>query len=74
MTHSMDGSSLIHSFNLWCQADTCLQHQYSGHRVSFRASLASPEIFISKETSTSDEWEGVTMFSIDGFPYVLWFG
>lgn len=34
----------------------------------------SPEIFISEAMSTSDEWEGVTMFSIDGFPYMLRFG
>lgn len=42
--------------------------------VPFRTRLASPEIFISEALSTGDKWKAFTMFSIDGFPYLLWFG
>lgn len=41
--------------------------------VPFRASLASPEIFISEAMSTDDKWEALSVFSVDGFPYLLCF-
>lgn len=36
--------------------------------------FGSPEIFILEAVSTGDKWEAFTVFSVDGFPYLFWFG
>lgn len=66
MAHSTNGTSFIH---LSVASGRCLpQCQYSGHRVPFRASLASPEVFIPEAMQLMDDrWEAWAAFFHRGF-------
>lgn len=75
VTRLLNGFSLIQSFlHLRSQAATWPQCQYAGHRGALQSQASSPEIFILEAVSTGDKWEASSVFSIDGFPYLLWFG
>lgn len=65
----------VHSF---IQSFTC---GVSGSSVSVQVTGCPSEPALphlrssfSESMSTGDKWEAFTMFSIDGFPYQLWFG
>lgn len=62
-------------FHSFIHASTYGVSQVPGSNVSiqvttvpFRASLASPEIFIAEAMSAADKWEGFTVFPLTAFP------